>query len=607
MRTIGFDARHRLNSITYPEATVLLSHTADTPLIDSMSRTPAGGGASHTVVNDYDGDVLTSKTIGTDVFSYRQDSDFRLAGVKLNEEPEWVFVHDDDDLVIAYGPFDITRDGPGGAPGTYSDGVMSLTYTFDDLGRLTDRAMVVNGTTVYAFGLGFEAGTGRISQREESIGATAVFLDYGYTPDGELAAVQQGATVVESYAYDVNGNRTTANGITFIYDNQDRLLTAGATSYVFDENGLLATRGNDGFVFSSRGELLSVAIDGGETVSYGYDALGRRVSRTDSGGTTHYLFGDPNNPLLLLASRASDGSLTRYYYDESDILIGFERDGNRFYVASDQVGTPRLIVDAAGVIIKQVDYDSFGMILADSNAAFDLPIGYAGGLSDHVTGLIRFGFRDYEPASGRWTARDPLLFNGGQFNLYAYASSNPVSLRDPSGLFCVGYSYYTGYGAGGKFCFNLDGTVQACGEVGIGVGGGVSIDLNASAKEGVSNYVKGEASVGCGPVSAGVNASLDNCGNAKVCAGADAKLSMPAAFQEANDVGFKAGGSLCYDFLSKELSGTGPFGASVSEKSGSNPIRESSGPQKTVNFGGRIKCKGTAGVKGGGCIGTKLF
>jgi hypothetical protein len=82
---------------------------------------------------------------------------------------------------------------------------------------------------------------------------------------------------------------------------------------------------------------------------------------------------------------------------------------------------------------------------------------------------------------------------------------------------------------------------------------------------------------------------------------------MPAAFQEANDVGFKAGGKVCYDFLSKELSGTGPFGASVSEKSGSSPFRESSGPQKTVNFGGRIKCKGTAGVKGGGCIGTKLF
>jgi uncharacterized protein RhaS with RHS repeats len=51
-----------------------------------------------------------------------------------------------------------------------------------------------------------------------------------------------------------------------------------------------------------------------------------------------------------------------------------------------------------------------------------------------VTGLLRFGFRDYDPETGRWTAVDPVLFASGQTNLYAYVANDPVNLVDPSGL-----------------------------------------------------------------------------------------------------------------------------------------------------------------------------
>ena len=61
-----------------------------------------------------------------------------------------------------------------------------------------------------------------------------------------------------------------------------------------------------------------------------------------------------------------------------------------------------------------------------------------------MTGLVRFGLRDYEPETGRWTARDPILFDGGQANLYVYAGSDPVGQRDPTGLLCVGGSVYAG-------------------------------------------------------------------------------------------------------------------------------------------------------------------
>ncbi len=70
----------------------------------------------------------------------------------------------------------------------------------------------------------------------------------------------------------------------------------------------------------------------------------------------------------------------------------------------------------------------------DTNPGFQ-PFGFAGGLYDPDTGLVRFGARDYDPATGRWTAKDPILFGGGDANLYAYVGNDPVNFIDPSGYF----------------------------------------------------------------------------------------------------------------------------------------------------------------------------
>ncbi len=134
------------------------------------------------------------------------------------------------------------------------------------------------------------------------------------------------------------------------------------------------------------------------------------------------------------------------------------------------------------------------VILSDSNPAFDLPIGFAGGLADGATGLVRFGFRDYDPATGRWAARDPLFFSGGQGNLFVYVSNDPVNLRDPSGLFCLGVELYGGYGGGVSVCFD-GGDLSICGEVGFGVGGKIQADTGAVEHNGTK--IGGELSAKC--------------------------------------------------------------------------------------------------------------
>jgi RHS repeat-associated protein len=184
--------------------------------------------------------------------------------------------------------------------------------------------------------------------------------------------------------------------------------------------------------YNTDGTLASVQT-GGQTITYQYDAAGRRVTRAVNGARTHaWLYG---NGLLPLAEYDGAGALrTVYVYAAGATPAKMARGGNSFHIVSDHLGSPRLIVDAAGSVVKRIDYDSFGSVILDSNPAFDLPFGFAGGMSDPAHPLIRFGARDYLPAAGRWTAKDPILFGGEDTNLYNYARHDPVNLVDPTGL-----------------------------------------------------------------------------------------------------------------------------------------------------------------------------
>jgi len=94
----------------------------------------------------------------------------------------------------------------------------------------------------------------------------------------------------------------------------------------------------------------------------------------------------------------------------------------------------RAVSNENGDVVKEIVYDTFGNILDDSNPSFKVPFGFAGGLYDRDTKLIHFGFREYDPFIGRWTAKDPILFNGGDSNLYGYVLGDPVSGVDVLGL-----------------------------------------------------------------------------------------------------------------------------------------------------------------------------
>jgi RHS repeat-associated protein len=114
--------------------------------------------------------------------------------------------------------------------------------------------------------------------------------------------------------------------------------------------------------------------------------------------------------------------------------MAMQSGGNTFYLAYDQVGSLISIADTAGNVIRSITYDSFGNIIQDSDPDIWIPFGFAAGLYDPDTGLVRFGFREYSPEIGRWTAKDPLLFNASDTDLYGYCLSDPINWIDSLGL-----------------------------------------------------------------------------------------------------------------------------------------------------------------------------
>jgi RHS repeat-associated protein len=525
LRQSTYDAGGRWLGQTFPEASLSLAYDAVVPTngVSRVSRTPAAGSAQD-IAFTHDGPMPRTATwTGASAGRYTDgyDANLFLTSMGLTSGSDSVplgLTRDNDGLPTQYGPFAITRGGPDGAPSQMTDGTGTLALGWDALGRALDRTVTVAGTQVYRVQLAYDL-AGRVTKKTETIGGVARAFDYVHDVDGQLVQVRRDGTLVEQYAYDANGNRTSrllSGGSTeaAAYDAADRLVQRGGVAMQHDDAYLVA-RGADTFEYDARGALTR-AIVAGRTVTYAYDGLGRRVARTDPGGTTQYLYGNPTIPTQVTAVRDASGRLTALFYDEQDLLIGLERGGARFYVATDHLGTPRVVVDSSGVVMKGLDHDSFGVLLADSAPTFAVPIGFAGGLTDADTGLVRFWFREYEPAAGRWGARDPALYSAGQANLYAYVGNSPIASRDPSGLFCIGGSAYAGFGIGFQLC-TTGNDLAVCGEVGFGFGGGASAGGGVGGGMPRDSETFGvEGGLKCGPLGVGLGITLDDCGDLKV-------------------------------------------------------------------------------------------
>jgi RHS repeat-associated protein len=181
-------------------------------------------------------------------------------------------------------------------------------------------------------------------------------------------------------------------------------------------------------------------------IDFAHDAHGRRRAK--------YLNGQLVETYKWLDRTRLDSAVVRgvpvdfIHTWNNDPLPSLVMYGDAFYrLFYDQVGSLRVVADEYGRVVKEVLYDSFGRILEDTNPGMRVLLGFGGGLHDRELGpygLVRLGWRDYDPETGRFTAKDPIGYAGGDPDLYGYCLDDPVNLKDPEGLKVIGSQVRTG-------------------------------------------------------------------------------------------------------------------------------------------------------------------
>ena len=138
--------------------------------------------------------------------------------------------------------------------------------------------------------------------------------------------------------------------------------------------------------------LREVVRPDGQPVTFTYDALGRRISKTFQGITTHWLW-NGNTPLL------DKNEITTWVFDEVTFRPAAKLVGDKAYsIITDYLGTPAEMYDAEGEKTWQAEFDIYGKIRTFAGRSLnDCPFRYQVQYEDSETGLYYNRFRYYSP------------------------------------------------------------------------------------------------------------------------------------------------------------------------------------------------------------------
>ena len=437
--TINFtyDSAGRLWTTTYPSVSGNVTVTRTySPTTGKLTGVTTSDGQS--LAYAYDGNLPISATWSGNVsgsVSRTYNNDFRVASESVNGANSVTFGYDNDGLLTSVDGLTIVRDPTNGLISDTTLGQVTDHRTYDSYGDLATYEAKFGTTSLYSTAYVRDS-LGRIEQKTETIQGTTTVWNYSYDSAGRLWQVMQNGVLTATYLYDSNGNRTSAatpSGTqTATHDDQDHLLTYGRWTYTYTPNGYLQTKTDTSsgqvttYAYDAQGNLRHVGLPDGRAIDYLVDSQNRRVAKKVNGAIVRrWLY---KNQLQPAAEFDGSGTLLARYLDGVTI-----KSGTSYRVVSDHLGTPRLLVNStSGTVAQRLDLDEWGQVAADTSPGFQV-FGLAGGIYDPDTGLVRFGARDYDPLVGRWIAKDPILFSGGDTNLYGYVLGDPINKFDAAG------------------------------------------------------------------------------------------------------------------------------------------------------------------------------
>jgi RHS repeat-associated protein len=302
------------------------------------------------------------------------------------------------------------------------------TYTYDSLNRLT--TLTYPTRTNYTFS--YDA----LSRRTQLTRPNSVNTNYQYDTLSRLTSIlhQKSTTTLDgaTYLYDAAGNRTSKTDkrtnvtSTFGYDPLYELtqVQQGATtteSYGYDAVGnRLSSIGVSPYSYNSSNELTSTP-----TATYTYDKNGNMLTKTDSTGTTQYNWDFENrlssvvlpgsggtvsfkyDPFGRRIQKTSSSGTTNYVYDGANTLEEVDGAGNVLarYVQSPGVDQP--LSETRGSTTSYYQADGLGSVTSLSNSSAALANTYTydsyGKLttsSGTVANPFRYTGRDFDSETG---------------------------------------------------------------------------------------------------------------------------------------------------------------------------------------------------------------
>jgi RHS repeat-associated protein len=371
------------------------------------------------LIYGYNGPLVTSEewvgdTEGTvsRVFNSRG----LVTSQQINGSSAAAYTYDDDDLMLTAGSVTFSRSPTTGQVQTLTLSNTSQSLIYDTFGDVDGSAYVYTS------------------------GPTDI---YEYDDRSRLERVEVDSILHQEYTYDPNGNRlsvTTTGGTTYAtYDEQDRIIDYGPWDYTHGANGevIAKTDGTDDweYEYDALGNLLLVTLPDTTEIRYEYDGRGRPVARyVDDVFEQGWLWGNQLEPIAEVSDDEGTIAVRYVYGSRAHVPDYMIKDGVTYRIITDYRGSVVRVVKASdGTLAQAIEYGPWGEVLADSNPGFQ-SFGDAGGIYDPDTKLVLFGARWYDPGLGRWMSKDPILFDGGQGNLYLYVDGDPIDRIDPEGL-----------------------------------------------------------------------------------------------------------------------------------------------------------------------------
>jgi RHS repeat-associated protein len=270
--------------------------------------------------------------------------------------------------------------------------------------------------------------------------------DYAYDAEDRLLDFAGANGDAQTWNLTLEGDwaGTIINGLTEnrTHNAVHELIQRNGTTLTYDAKGNLTSNPSRGHTYAWDYENRLISVSSAlSVVEMSYDALGRRVSKTDGAATTIFV----SAGLQEIAEYTNNALTKKYVYgvyiDEPLLMINVAGlVETKYYYHANNLYSVAAITDATGAVVERYRYTPYGEatvldptgLIPQPSSLVSQPYFFTGRRLDAETDLMYYRARYYDVQLGRFLSRDPLEYVDGM-NLYMYVGNSPPNLVDPTG------------------------------------------------------------------------------------------------------------------------------------------------------------------------------